>query len=378
MKNWDNVTEYLESLGEIYGVPGGEMQVYQNGELLYSHVFGDRTEESTKEKDLYWLYSMSKVYTVTAAMQLAEQGKLSLEQKVTDFFPRLREIKKTDKEGNLISLEELTVRHLLSMTGGLNYEINGPKLSALRAAGETDIEEIVQAIYEDALEYEPGMHYKYSLCHDIIGAIIWKVTGLTLDQYEKKELFGPLGITDMGFYPNEDQKARIAAQYQQEKGKIERVSEENQLVIGKTFASGGAGLFGNLTNYMKLANALAQEGKTKSGVQILRPETIDRMRKDELTENGLFQEFHRNFENHGLEGFSYALGVRTRIQDMGSSPLGEFGWDGAAGGFVLIDPANHISVGYLQHIKSFGKVYAEIHPKIRELVYEVMQSKGFA
>ena len=58
MKNWNKVTEYLESLGESYGVPGGEMQVYQEGELIYAHRFGDR---AGTEKNLYWLYSMSKV-----------------------------------------------------------------------------------------------------------------------------------------------------------------------------------------------------------------------------------------------------------------------------------------------------------------------------
>lgn len=372
MKNWNKVTEYLEGLSESYGVPGGEMQVYQEGELIYAHRFGDR---AGTEKNLYWLYSMSKVYTAAAAMQLVEQGKLSLEQKVTEFFPRLREIKKADKNGKEISLENLTVRNLLSMTGGLNYEINGPRLSALRAVGEAAIEQIVQAIYEDALEYEPGEHYRYSLCHDIVGAIIWKITGLTLDQYEKTYLFDPLGIVDMGFYPSEEQKERIADQYRQEESGIELVSGENQLVIEKNFASGGAGLFGNLADYMKLPNALAQMGKMKNGVQILKPETIDLLRQDQLTEERLFREFHAGFQNHGLEGFSYALGVRTRIADMGNSPVGEFGWDGAAGGFVLIDPKNSLTVGYLQHVLNFGKAYAEIHPRLRELVYEIMSKE---
>lgn len=372
MKNWEKITEYLDGLGKNYGVPGGEMQVYQDGKLLYAHCFGDRTEDRDAKKNLYWLYSMSKVYTVTAAMQLVEQGKISLEQKVTDFFPQLSEIKKKDEEGKPISLEHLTVQNLLSMTGGLNYEMNGPQLSSLRAAGEAEIEQIVQAIYEDALEYEPGAHYKYSLCHDIVGAIIWKVTGLTLDQYEETYLFKPLGITDVGFYPSEEQKMRIAGQYRQEESGIIPVSLENQLIIGENFASGGAGLFGNLTDYMKLANALARKGKGPNDVQILQPETIGLLRTDQLTKKELFRDFHINFQNHGLEGFSYALGVRTRIRDTGSSPVGEFGWDGAAGGFVLIDLQNSLTIGYLQHVLNFGKVYAEIHPHLRELVYERM------
>ena len=76
----------------------------------------------------------------------------------------------------------------------------------------------------------------------------------------------------------------------------------------------------------------------------------------------------------GKKGYRYGLGVRVLNDTAESkSPVGEFGWDGAAGAYVMIDPVNHISIFYAQHIVGFPKVYSEIHPVIRDLVYEALE-----
>ena len=80
----------------------------------------------------------------------------------------------------------------------------------------------------------------------------------------------------------------------------------------------------------------------------------------------------------GKKGYRYGLGVRVLNDTAESkSPVGEFGWDGAAGAYVMIDPVNHISIFYAQHIVGFPKVYSEIHPVIRDLVYEALEKSGY-
>ena len=77
--------------------------------------------------------------------------------------------------------------------------------------------------------------------------------------------------------------------------------------------------------------------------------------------------------------YGYGLGVRTMTDPNGSQgPVGEFGWDGAAGAYALMDPVNHVSVVYTQQVLRMIKVYSEIHPHIRDLVYEALKEQGLA
>ena len=80
----------------------------------------------------------------------------------------------------------------------------------------------------------------------------------------------------------------------------------------------------------------------------------------------------RTFDTWRRRGYSYALGVRTRVNTNlgGKGQVGEFGWDGAAGAWVMIDPVNHLSAFYAQHVRSCGFAYDTIHPTIRSLIYE--------
>ena len=95
-----------------------------------------------------------------------------------------------------------------------------------------------------------------------------------------------------------------------------------------------------------------------------------RVWKDQLNEIQK-RDFARRF---GLKGYSYGLGVRTLIDASKSkSPKGEFGWDGAAGAWVMIDPQNHLAAFYVQHVLDCGKAYKEYHPQIRNLIYDGIQ-----
>ena len=69
--------------------------------------------------------------------------------------------------------------------------------------------------------------------------------------------------------------------------------------------------------------------------------------------------------------YSYGLGVRVKTESiLGQSPVGEFGWDGAAGGYAVVDPFNHVSIFYVEHILNFFEGYSVIHPRVRDLVYK--------
>ena len=81
----------------------------------------------------------------------------------------------------------------------------------------------------------------------------------------------------------------------------------------------------------------------------------------------------RDFAAPGREGYEYGLGVRVRtVPGRYGCPAGEFGWDSAAGAYVLVDPVHHVSLFYSQHVAGFLRSYSEIHPRVRDLAYEGM------
>jgi CubicO group peptidase (beta-lactamase class C family) len=135
--------------------------------------------------------------------------------------------------------------------------------------------------------------------------------------------------------------------------------------------SAGGGLIGDVNDYIRFADALANDGVGFNGYKLLSRASIDEMRTDQLTDESRpeFVKFS------GSPEYGYGLGVRTLIDNSRSrSPIGEFGWNGAAGAWAMIDVDHHLSAFYAQHIMECGYCYAVIHPTIRDLIYECMEA----
>jgi CubicO group peptidase (beta-lactamase class C family) len=141
------------------------------------------------------------------------------------------------------------------------------------------------------------------------------------------------------------------------------------LNLGPNHESGGGGLFSTLKDYTAFAAAMASGGITKSGKRLLSPATIDLMRTNMLTETAT-----RDVNWIQLDGYGYGLGVRTMIDKaVGGSngSLGEFGWSGMAGAYLLVDPDRHLSVTYMQHMVNNLEAY--VHPRLRNLTYACLE-----
>ena len=138
--------------------------------------------------------------------------------------------------------------------------------------------------------------------------------------------------------------------------------------ITSHYESGGAGLAGTVDAYSLFIDALCNGGVGINGARILSEESVKKFTIPYTT-----GQMSQDFAVSGKVGYEYGLGVRVLVDGTKSkSPVGEFGWDGAAGAYVLVDTTNHVSLFYTQHIAGFPKVYSEIHPKIRDLAYEAM------
>ena len=173
----------------------------------------------------------------------------------------------------------------------------------------------------------------------------------------------------MAFRLKPEDEARLCAQYvfDPEAGTARlQAGDINNYRLGPNYESGGAGLYGDVQDYITFVDALACGGTAKDGTPILAPEMIQLWSANQLGPRS-----RASFDAWNRRGYSYALGVRTRVDLSvgGRGQIGEFGWDGAAGAWAMIDPVNRLCAFFAMHVRGFGYCYDVIHPTIRDLIY---------
>lgn len=387
--DFTKLTDYLNSLEEKYSVHGLDIKITKEHDTVYRYMTGHSDYEGkvpVSERDLYNIFSCSKPITMVGVMQLVERGRIDLQAPLEIYLPEFASMQyasdfkfgqfpffwPTEKSALVLARNKMFIHDLMSMTAGMSYDMTAkPILDVVKAtSGEANTRQIVAAMAKMPLLCEPGTHYSYGLGHDVLAAVVEVVTGMTFGEYMRENVFAPLGITEMYYQVPESEKHRLSAQYAKDWDTGE-VKPDNSMIYRVTphYDSGGAGLTATVDEYSKVIEALANGGVGANGSRILAPESIAVMSRNWLTDAQM-----ADFVLPGKPGYGYGLGVRTLIDGTKSrSPVGEFGWDGAAGAFCLVDPVNHVSVFYAHEILGMMEAYGEIHPAIRDLTYEALE-----
>ncbi|MDQ0059060.1 serine hydrolase domain-containing protein [Paenibacillus harenae] len=360
-------------------IPWAEVQVIHRNETVFRYRNGYvNLEEKTPidEGRIIHIYSMTKIMTCAAALQLVEKGAMLLNDPISAYLPEYAEmnVRKTLPDGEFVlerASRPILVRDLFMMTAGFSYDLGAPSIRDVveRTNGKVPTRSFAEALAKEPLHFEPGTRWNYSLCHDVLAALVEAVDGRRFGAYIEDEISGPLGMRDTCFDLSDEQKSRLAPQYEYNEALGKPVRKDgNGYRIGTEFESGGAGLLSTVSDYALFLNALTNHGTSLSGVRILSPASVDLMRTDQLTD--------RMRDDYGweqLKGYGYGLGVRTHTakSDSGSlSPLGEFGWSGAAGCLAIIDPDSQLTVMYAQHLLNNQEPY--VHPRLKNIVYGCM------
>ena len=372
--NLTKLTEFIDSL-PAHGVPGCWCIVHKDGKEIFNHAAGYSDRENNipaGRGEINNLYSVSKVATCTAGMQLIERGLILPADPVYFYLPEFAPDQLTVRsaDGVVPCRETMRVRDLFSMTAGFDYSLDTTAISEAKEAtgGKAPTREIVKAFAKRPLSFQPGTMWQYSLCHDVLGALIEVVTGTDLEDYMQENIFGPLGMENTGFILTPEMEKHFSPQYcySDEKQYAELISNDNSFRVGPDYRSGGAGLYSSADQYIKLAAALSRGGLGENGNRILRPDTVDMMRTNRLKDN-----MYQNFNWSQLAGYGYGFGVRTMVAPGANGcygSVGEFGWGGAAGAYLLADPSEQLSVFYSQHMLNNMEPY--IHPRIRNFLYQ--------
>lgn len=373
--------------------PSNAVAVYKDGKEVFRYASGladiRKKKPLTGDEHVY-IYSCSKIATVTAGLQLLEQGKILLSDPLYEYIPEFKEMYVQDLNGEVVRAKNLiTIGNLFSMTAGLAYDMNSAGFQQAQKVtnGKCDTVETIKCIAKDPLLYEPGTHWRYSLGHDVLAAVISVVSGKKFRDYMKENIFDPLQMNKTVYHLNDEIAANMAPQYtfvptagevtdyveaqksgKGNEGKFKDVGLENCYILGDEYDSGGAGIITTMDDYVKLMEALANFGKGLNGERILSRYTVDLMRTNSLTNEQM-----KDFDWKQMLGYGYGLGVRTHINRAISgmnSSLGEFGWGGAAGAAAIIDPTEHLAVFYVQHTLNPREEFYQ--PRLKNVVYSCL------
>lgn len=354
--DFQNVKDLMDRAVAEHGVPFSEIAVSYGGEPVFRYRNG-----SPLENGLYYLYSATKPISATAVLQLYERGLVDLDGDVALYLPEFSNPRVKTEAGSRPAARPITIRNLLTMSSGLNYNCNAPALvRQLARDPNSSTRALIGALAEEPLEFDPGDHYLYSLSHDVLGAVVEVVSGMSLGEYLQKYIFAPCGMTRTGFAMPEPEKLNDQYCFDPRTGKSHLVEKKNSFVLSPDYQSGGAGLISCVDDYFAFVTEMA------NGTKLLRRETRDLMRTNQLRGQAWV-----DFQG-GKPGYGYGLGVRTA---MGTALLnqGEFGWDGAAGAYCLIDPDRNVAIFYGTHVLSHGEyLYKQLHPAIRDAVYQTI------
>ena len=386
--DFTNLKTCMDKLIDEHNVPGLDVIVnYDHKEVFrYTRGFSDiENKRKMQGNELYDIYSMTKLITCVCALQLVEKGKISLDDEIFKFLPEFEKMKisehdfddgtkvmtgtgeekqiKSDFTG--FAKNQITIKHLFTMSAGLDYAIGSDYIQNAVSSGVKSTREIVKTFSQTVLGFEPGTRFRYSLCHDVLGAIIEVVSGKKFGDYMKENVFEPLGMKNTSFDVSTDE--RVMVKYRKENGIVKKVEQGNWFRITDEYQSGGAGLVSTTEDYALFLDALACGGVGKNGNRILSEELVKLMGTNQISGKAL-EDFDKL-----RKGYGYGLGVRTHLDPASSgslSPVGEFGWDGAAGAFALVDTKNKLSLTYLQQMYGWSM---EVQNLIRNALYSCIK-----
>lgn len=374
--DFTGVTRFLETLSGV-GIPGTDLGIYLKGKEVYRHKTGFAdigSQKPIRPYTLYAIWSMTKIITCTAALRLYEEGKYVMTEPLYEYLPEFKDMtyRKTQENGAVdvvTCTRPIKIADLFTMSSGLTYETPDSLVNAAKTVKTPDLQAFVAALSKEPLAFEPGTRWHYGLSHDVLGAFVEKLSGESFGAYLQKNIFQPLGMNDTFFGIDiPDKKAgRIASAYTYDDNtKKHRKVKPSPMAGEWRFESGGAGLISSLDDYAKFAIALNSGGMAASGYRLLGNATVKLMRTNHLDDIRLGD--YKTFDLLG--GYGYGLGVRTMVDRAAggsNSNIGEFGWAGMLGTFVLMDPAAELTYVYAHQLNPSKEEY--VAPRLRNVIY---------
>lgn len=325
----------------------------------------------TQPDTLWRIFSMTKPVTGIAAMILVSDGKLKLDQPVSDFFPAYKTMGvyvDAEKGGATVPARDVTIRHLMTHTSGLGYAVFAPKavMDDLTAAGLTPVSngraadaaavparpktllEFAERRGKTPLGWQPGSDFAYSMGLDVLAAVVEKASGMPYETFLQERLLTPLGMNSTFWQVPEGDAGRFADAVTLEKDgtlKTGDAAATSYYLEPPSFPFGGAGLVSTARDYDRFLHML-QNGGTLDGKRILSEEAAALAMSDLLPAGVQYSNFGPIPLNEPT-GFGAGGFVTILETDGFGRKRGTFGWDGAIGTRAWVNPHEKVRVNMM-------------------------------
>ncbi|MBL6938895.1 MAG: beta-lactamase family protein [Alphaproteobacteria bacterium] len=359
-------------------VDGGEVagvltMVARHGKVVDVHMYGNKhtAGDPVTRDTIFRMYSQTKPLVGVAMMILYEKGLWKLDDPVTKFIPEFAHLKVLKADGTLEdAVRPPNMRELMTHSAGFGYGLRtgNPVDDAFRekkVLQSNGLKEMVDKIATIPLLFQPGTKWSYSAAVDIQGYIVEKLSGQSLGDFMRDNIFRPLGMKDTGFYVPEADAARLSGVFVSNQMTGNKLYEiPSTLPNMRDFTkpppmdSGGGGSVSTADDYALFCQTILNKGELY-GVRILKPETVALMEQNQL-ENTVQISAAPGGHNVGGDALGFGLDFAVSLDPAKmSSPqgAGSIWWGGAAGTWFWIDPKNDLF--FLGMIQRFGSGVAD-------------------
>lgn len=381
-----NIRTYLDDTYVKDGKYVGTLTlVARKGEIAYLDSLGfmDRENERPMQEDaIFRIYSMTKSVTSIAVMQLLEKSKFRLDDPVHWYIPQFKDIGvyQAGVYPNFLTSKperDMSIKDLLTHMSGLTYNfMYRTNVDAAHRSSDLmrseNLEEFINTLSKLPLEFSPGKKWNYSVSTDVLGYLVEQVSGQSLDEYFKKNIFEPLGMEDTDFECPDDKLSRLASLYEYNQSGKPKLMKVPSLDV--KMMSGGGGLFSTMSDYYKFASMLLNQGEM-NGARIIGRKTLQYMTSNHLPNGKDLTEMSESaFSETPYAGVGFGLGFSVMLDPLKSqtlSDIGEFGWGGMASTVFFINPKEDMLVIFLTQLVP-SSTY-QVRRELRSLVYSALK-----
>jgi CubicO group peptidase (beta-lactamase class C family) len=360
------IGDTLQASMQRRGVPGVVAQAVDLNRLLYAGAFGNRDSASNvalTQDSIFQIASMTKPIASVAALQLVEQGKVTLDEPIEKHLPKLAKpqvLDGFDAAGNPIlrpAKQSITLRHLLTHTSGISYPTWHAQMNQWaqkNATGPTSIAPVVP------LMFDPGTSWQYGYSIDWVGRLVETLSGLNLQQYFRRNILDPLGMKDTEFGVAPANFERMAGIYiRQPDGKFQ--NGQRTTPPAPSDFNGGGGLASTANDYVKFARMILRKGAGDGNVRILKAATVQDMLKNQI--GGITagkmktQQPNVSADVDTNPGHVDKWGLAGLLQGAGTKGVrseGSTAWAGIYNTYFWVDPKKNIAgVVMMQYLPFF-------------------------
>ena len=384
----EKITEFVEREIADRNLVGTVTLVARHGKIVHFEAAGHYGLEDDRPMEtdaLFRIFSMTKPITTVAAMILYEEGAFHLGDPVAKYLPELANMQLSIDGEPAPPQSSMTIEQLMTHTAGLTngWHIEHPVERAYRDAAlhqSADLNAFIDKLATLPLRFEPGTRYHYSVATDVLGALVERLSGQTLEHFFQTRIFDPLEMHDTFFNVPDDKMPRMAGGHlwnaeQQAMGPMP--TGLLPAPSGVTLFSGGGGLISTARDYWRFCEML-RRGGSLDGVRILGPKTVQAMTMarlpPEVRDNGA-TEYPASHLYPG-QSFGLGAGVITNPAQAGViSSKGEYSWGGIANTKFWIDPEEDLVVVFMTQV--LGTPHSDRHRfDLKVATYQALTDLG--